>query len=53
VWGAALQLAVNLAGLVLAGVATLTVQARFTGAAPRAAASGPLDGPGPIGPTPG
>jgi uncharacterized hydrophobic protein (TIGR00271 family) len=35
VGGAALQLALNLAGLVVAGVATLVVQARATGARPR------------------
>jgi uncharacterized hydrophobic protein (TIGR00271 family) len=30
VWGASLQLAVNLAGLVIAGVATLAIQSRLT-----------------------
>jgi uncharacterized hydrophobic protein (TIGR00271 family) len=39
VGGAALQLAVNVAGLVLAGVLALTVQARVTGARPGAAGS--------------
>ncbi|MGD9997665.1 MAG: DUF389 domain-containing protein [Ilumatobacteraceae bacterium] len=34
VGGAALQLAINLAGLVIAGVVTLQVQARWTGARP-------------------